>query len=378
MWILPNNHPLHSTFAQECVASKEDLNEHAPDLVGSVQSPRLMWKSKPSSITIWLSRWNRVYWIRHLFGRILKPSIQDHFVTRLTESLPDIHVSPSHLPGNEEEKMIPDTFIRLYQDQSKQLDLFSASSKTSEDISVWDTERFTKTFDVLVMRLSQESSQRRRLARHIRERDSSSLQSEETWLTPRSTEIEETYENYLERMKSSPDPKNNTKTKDGNLSMQVQHSELTWSTPNAQMRDGRQKPGSQLSLSKQVHGVKKNGESWMNWPTPTPTDIYSENLSSTQQKDGSMHSVTLPQAIQKEWPTPKSRDHMGMTQRGVFQPGDAIPNMINFLQGQENNNTRGKNLGQLNPAWVLQLMGTTLEKTFCEWPVMQSLNKPQK
>ena len=32
-------------------------------------------------------------------------------------------------------------------------------------------------------------------------------------------------------------------------------------------------------------------------PTPTVSDIFTDKLSSTQQKDGSMHSVTLPQAV---------------------------------------------------------------------------------
>ena len=35
----------------------------------------------------------------------------------------------------------------------------------------------------------------------------------------------------------------------------------------------------------------------MNLPTPTVSDTFTDNLSSTQQKEGSMHSVTLPQAV---------------------------------------------------------------------------------
>lgn len=34
-------------------------------------------------------------------------------------------------------------------------------------------------------------------------------------------------------------------------------------------------------------------------PTPTVADTYTSNLKSTQQKDGSMHSVTLPQAVER-------------------------------------------------------------------------------
>lgn len=33
------------------------------------------------------------------------------------------------------------------------------------------------------------------------------------------------------------------------------------------------------------------------FPTPTVSDTFTGNLASTQQKEGSMHSVTLPQAV---------------------------------------------------------------------------------
>ena len=36
-------------------------------------------------------------------------------------------------------------------------------------------------------------------------------------------------------------------------------------------------------------------------PTPTVSDTYTGNLKSTQQKPGSMHSVTLPQATKMQW-----------------------------------------------------------------------------
>jgi hypothetical protein len=38
-------------------------------------------------------------------------------------------------------------------------------------------------------------------------------------------------------------------------------------------------------------------------PTPTCSDLYTGNLASTQQKPGSMHSVTLPQAVERLLPT---------------------------------------------------------------------------
>jgi len=45
------------------------------------------------------------------------------------------------------------------------------------------------------------------------------------------------------------------------------------------------------------------GGGQVNFPTPTVSDIFTDNLKSTQQKPGSMHSVTLPQAVKMVTPT---------------------------------------------------------------------------
>jgi hypothetical protein len=54
----------------------------------------------------------------------------------------------------------------------------------------------------------------------------------------------------------------------------------------------------------------KDSES-LSLPTPTVSDQYTANLSSTQQKPGSMHSVTLAQVFHKPdlFPTPTTRDY---------------------------------------------------------------------
>jgi hypothetical protein len=48
-----------------------------------------------------------------------------------------------------------------------------------------------------------------------------------------------------------------------------------------------------------------------NLPTPTVSDQYTANLASTQQKEGSMHSVTLAQVFHKPdlFPTPNTMEH---------------------------------------------------------------------
>lgn len=93
MWILPQS--LHYLCAPEPVVWKEDLTELSDIAVSS-----LMWKSKPLLSPIWSRKWRRVYWIRHLFGRILKPSHSIRFEAAWIASLPVIPVSPSAIPEN--------------------------------------------------------------------------------------------------------------------------------------------------------------------------------------------------------------------------------------------------------------------------------------
>ena len=64
-----------------------------------------------------------------------------------------------------------------------------------------------------------------------------------------------------------------------------------------------------MDLAKlQGHKVSREAN---NLPTPTVSDQYTANLSSTQQKPGSMHSVTLAQVFHKPdlFPTPTTRDY---------------------------------------------------------------------
>jgi hypothetical protein len=55
----------------------------------------------------------------------------------------------------------------------------------------------------------------------------------------------------------------------------------------------------ELALRILLEGVAlpKAGGGMTMFPTPTVSDTFTDNLASTQQKEGSMHSVTLPQAV---------------------------------------------------------------------------------
>jgi len=70
------------------------------------------------------------------------------------------------------------------------------------------------------------------------------------------------------------------------------------------MEDGEYKgmPGVSLGVALRMEMA--------NLPTPTVSDLYTANLSSTQQKEGSLHSVTLAQVFHREdlFPTPTTQD----------------------------------------------------------------------
>jgi hypothetical protein len=54
----------------------------------------------------------------------------------------------------------------------------------------------------------------------------------------------------------------------------------------------------ELALRVLLEGVSiPRGGGQVNLPTPTVSDTFTDNLTSSQQKPGSMHSVTLPQAV---------------------------------------------------------------------------------
>lgn len=106
MWILPKNHSLYSVYAQDFYSDlTEDLKEHWEES----PEPLLMWKSKLLSWPILLRAWKRVYWMRYLCGRILKPSLGPSFEEKWIGSLEDTHASRLAMQENGEGQKIPVT-----------------------------------------------------------------------------------------------------------------------------------------------------------------------------------------------------------------------------------------------------------------------------
>ena len=175
MWIVPKsleltNPSTSSVFVPDTVASSEDLT-----LLESTIGSSLMWRSKPSPLQTWSRRWSRVNWIPHLFGRILKPSQHTSFETALTSSLEDIRANRLARLEREAGSKTPVISGHTSDGTYNQLDLLSASSRTSKDTSRLDSTASSATWKKMVTAQRGDYSQRLKSVRHTSGSESSYL-----------------------------------------------------------------------------------------------------------------------------------------------------------------------------------------------------------
>lgn len=78
------------------------------------------------------------------------------------------------------------------------------------------------------------------------------------------------------------------------------------------------------TLERPIAAIASGSSVSTNWPTATASDVHTDNLASSQQKDGSMHSVTLPQAVNRPWATPRAEDG----ERGKGSQFHGLPEMV--------------------------------------------------
>lgn len=223
MWILPKNYQLSSAFAADMVASKEDLT-----LPGLNIESSLFWRSKPSPLRTWLTRWKTGSYLPHLYTRILKPSHRKSFEEKLASSLADIHVNLSQQQVSDLEQMTPDTSGPTYGDTLNQLDLLDASLKTSKGTYRLDSPASSAIWKKMVMDQRGEYSQRVKLAHHTRESESTSWPTAEKFPTPGTTECRSDTLNLVNRVSK------------GKQVMLTHHVRL-YPTPSA--RDWKDTPG---------------------------------------------------------------------------------------------------------------------------------------
>ena len=183
------------------------------------------------------------------------------------------------------------------------------------------------------------------------------------WLTPSTVQIEPTKERREKRIKFRKSI--GRKDVPGSLAEQVATKKfipIMWRTPDANMERGKRSyenmksridRGMPLNLNDQLNAIEKGllKEPKM-FPTPTTADTWTDKLKSSQQKEGSMHSVNLSQAVHMKemFPTPTSSDHKGWS-KGHKRAEDAS-NRLDFAVEPD----KGVG-GTLNPMWVEWLMG---------------------
>jgi hypothetical protein len=312
MWILPKNYPLSSHFAQDMVVSSEDLT-----LPGLNIESSLLAKSKPTRLRTWQTRWKQGNFYPHLFTRILKPSRHTCFETKLTSLLAAIHVSPLVQQDSEKEQMIQGTCGLTLGDTLNQLDLFSASLKTSRDISVLDSEKSLATWKALVTKQRGEYSQRVKLALLTREKESTS------WATP----------NTMDHL--------------------PQRSEEALVRQATTQRKGRTKPA---NLREQVNPTAVAiYQEPTSWPTPTVQD---GNKATKKMRDNHQNNLTAVVFSQEAFPTPTTRDWKGGYNEASLTRADGKSRRFDALPNAAIGGV-GTDIvpGHLNPEWVEWLMG---------------------
>ena len=369
MWILPKNYQLSSHFAQDMVASKEDLT-----LPGLNIESSLLAKSKPTRLQTWQTRWKHSSFYPHLFGRILKPCQWSLFETKLTSSLAAIHVSPLVQQDSEKEQTTLDTCGLTLGDTSNQLDLFSASLKTSKDISALDSEKSLATWKALVTEQRGEYSQRVKLAHLTRESESTS------WATPNTMDhLPQRSEEALVRQATT---QRKGRTKPANLREQVNPTAVaiyqeptSWPTAtvfdvtggsyptelvNGQWRSKHSKdPNSPWYGAKLRDAVETAEKMWPTaekFPTPGTTECRSDTLNLVNRvMKGKQIMLTHHVRL---YPTPSARDWKdtpGMAKTATNPDGSERKRndqLARAVYATENPIT-----GHLNPEWVEWLMG---------------------
>ena len=209
MWIIPKNYQPSLAFAADTLESSEDLT-----LPGLNIESSLMWRSKPTRLQTWSLRWKRENWMRHLFGRILKPSQRTYFEAQLTLSLAATLASRSARQVSEQGQTIPDIFGQLFGDIHKQLDLLGSSLKMSKATSRLDFPASSAIWKKMVIEQRGEYSQRAKLARLTKENESTS------WATPNTMDyLPQRSEEAMKRLIRSGGRKN--RSRPGNLREQV-------------------------------------------------------------------------------------------------------------------------------------------------------------
>lgn len=162
----------------QCVQATEGLSLDSEEQAWMLEQS-VTWRSKFMSKPYWLRRWKKGDYVQHLCGLMLKPSHHQSFVEKYVASLGDIHVSHLAQPEGDREKKTQGTYGHISEDMSGQLDLFGVSLRMSSVTPRWGYGESCPIWKQKVTDAYGEYSQRKKLARPIKEKESLS------WPSPR-------------------------------------------------------------------------------------------------------------------------------------------------------------------------------------------------
>jgi len=336
MWILPKQiQSLTSVSVLDTKESEKDLEEFC-----QMSEKSLMWRSKPSQLRTWLTRWKRNNWMQHLSIRTLKSSHTKSFVEKWTSYLEDSLANHSLKLELEKLQRTQDTSFLTSQKESESANQESFSSKMSKESSQQKPQMENQFSDMSsehwkdwVTKQRREYSQRVKSASHIREKEFTSL----AYPTPSVAGcVEGGVAKNVEMNEKGFSATRENGTKYGAKLRDAVIHQASWGTPKEQDSRAAMTDRGKHNLGEQVHGMHNQ-----NYPTPTSRDwkgAYSKESQESKPRN------LLPDAVGEN------------TQRDLMK-----------------NNTNGKPLVslKLNPDWVEQLMGLPIGWTDFDFSEME-------
>ncbi len=316
-WILPKQ--LHTL---DCVRDMGALNL---DCVESSEiCGRLLFvRSKPSQSRIWLRKWKRDNWTRHLFGRILRPSHTQHFTDEWTSSLEDTHASHSQPQESDLEATTRGIFGRLLQMAFDFSNPSAVSLKTSKDISAWGCPTSSKTWQEWVIERRGAYSQRLNAERLTNASGCSS------WPTVTTAEA-------------------------GKISNRRNYGQTGLSNH----------PAIRGELNREKSKKDRAGQP-KQWPTP---DTCSRGDGPSQLE---RHTPTLQTEV-KQWATPSSREWKGHTITDKFPNGYNITLSNQIIPSGPAVPVSSSTLGSLPESWATPRAGKTTDENPETWAKRQA------
>jgi len=260
------------------------------------------WRTNSVSLRSLQRVWETVPSIQRLSGLTSEPSIQARGVAEWISSLGDSRASHFRSPESVSRSQTPETSGLPSPESSTASSPTESSWRMLQASCGITMNEFGETYERWVTRLRRASSQRQKQAHLTRESASSS------WPTPSSEGSKGEISEDLERKGAKLYNKQTGRMLQTNLATETRN----WPTPNAGPQNDSDTTWKERRQRIKEQGINGNGfgltlgMAATNWPTPTTADTFTNNLESSQVREGSMHSVTLPRAA-GNWPTQDSR-----------------------------------------------------------------------